>query len=101
MSKNKGPDIKIIKELIRESGIEAASSQEGVLRVSDFRIDGDFEKGKIELDIYLDAVYGYKIPAVSWDVQTAVKSAVRTASGIDAEKIDIHIQGVGVRKEEQ
>ena len=94
MSKDKGPDIKIVRELIEDSGTAAAASVDGVSRVIDFKIDGDIDKGEAEISIYIDVVFGYKIPAVSWDVQYAVKSAVKTAVGYDVKTIDIHIQGV-------
>ena len=94
MSKDKGPDIKIIRELMERSGARAAASVEGVSRVIDFKVDGDPEKGDVEIDVYMDAAFGYKIPAVSWDVQSAVKVAVKNAVGYDVKKIDIHIQGV-------
>lgn len=94
MSKEKGPDIKIVRELMTESGTSAAEGCEGVSRVIDFRIDGDIEKGEAEISVYIDVVFGYKIPAVSWDVQTAVKIAVKNSVGYDVKRIDIHIQGV-------
>ena len=99
MSKDKGPDSKIIKELIIESAYEAASGTDGVFSVLDVKADGDTDLKAVELKIYLEVIYGYKIPAVSWDVQNAVKIAVKNASGYTAVKIDIHIQGVGIRKD--
>ena len=100
MSKEKGPDIKILKELIEEAGREAAASCDGVFDVLDFKTDGDPGKKDLELSVYIEVEYGHKIPAVSWDVQSAVKAAVKASAGCDAEKIDIHIQGVGKKKED-
>ena len=100
MSKDKGPDIKIIKELIYEASLEAAASVDGVHRVLDIKTDPDTDKGTCEVDVFIEVTYGCKIPAVSWDVQSAVKAGVRTASQYDANKIDIHIQGVGKGKSE-
>ncbi len=94
MSKDKGPDIKILRELMTDSGTEAAENCKGVSRVIDFKIDGDLDKGEAEITVFIDVVFGYKIPAVSWDVQSAVKIAVKNAVGFDVKKIDIHIQGV-------
>lgn len=94
MSKDKGPDIKILKELITESGTSAAESCKGVSRVIDFKAEGDLDKGEAEITVYIDVIFGFKIPAVSWDVQSAVKIALKNAVGYDAKKIDIHIQGV-------
>ena len=100
MSKEKGPDNKIIKELITESALQAASSIEGISKVLDVRADGDPDQKTVELKIYIEVIYGYKIPAVSWDVQNAVKAAVKNSSGYKAQKIDIHIQGVNEARED-
>ena len=97
MSKDKGPDNKIIRELIEESSEEAALKVDGVSQVLDIKLDGDPDNKTVELKIYINVFYGYKIPAVSWDVQNAVKIAVRTSAGYDATTIDIHIQGVDVK----
>ncbi|MCR4709864.1 MAG: Asp23/Gls24 family envelope stress response protein [Clostridiales bacterium] len=94
MSKEKGPDNKIIRELILESGLEAASKVDGIFKVLDVRADSDPDSKTVELKIYIEVFYGYKIPAVSWDVQNAVRTAVKNATGYKADKIDIHIQGV-------
>ena len=99
MSKDKGPDIKILRELMAGAGTRAAENCEGVSRALDYKIDGDVEKGAAEIIVYIDVVYGYKIPAVSWDVQSAVKIAVKNAVGYDVKKIDIYIQGVTKNKE--
>ena len=94
MSKEKGPDNRIIKELILENSMEAAASADGISRILDVKSDEDFDRKTVELKIFIEVFYGYKIPAVSWDVQNAVKTAVKNATGYKAEKIDIHIQGV-------
>ena len=101
MSKDKGPDNKIIKELIYESSFDAASRVEGISRVLDVKADGEPDKKTVELKIYIEVIYGYKIPAVSWDVQNAVKAAVKTATGYKADRIDIHIQGVSKDKAQE
>lgn len=101
MPKDKGPDIKILKELIVESGTEAAAACEGVSRVLDFKLDGDVDKGNAEISVYIDVIFGYKIPAVSWDIQSAVKAAVKNSVGLDIKKIDIHIQGINKDIKEQ
>ena len=67
---------------------------DGVSQVLDIKLDGDPDSKTVDMKIYINVVYGYKIPAVSWDVQNAVKIAVRTVTGYDAKTIDIHIQGV-------
>ncbi len=99
MPKDKGPDYKIIRELIEESAARYAMTAEGVARVNDVKSDMDQDLKTAELKIYLDVIFGCSIPSVSWDVQNAVKEGVKTASGYEAEKIDIYIQGVAPEKE--
>ncbi|MBR5739873.1 MAG: Asp23/Gls24 family envelope stress response protein [Firmicutes bacterium] len=99
MSKDKGPDNKLIRELIEESASRSALEVDGVAEVNDVKSDMDQDLKTAELKIYLDVYFGFGIPSVSWDVQNAVKAGVKTASGYDAEKIDIYIQGVVPKKE--
>ncbi len=101
MPKDKGPDNKLIRELIEESAARAAIGVEGVAEVNDVKSDMDQDLRHTELKIYLDVSFGYSIPSVSWDVQNAVKAGVKTASEYDAEKIDIYIQGVAPKKEKE
>ncbi|MBQ5441823.1 MAG: Asp23/Gls24 family envelope stress response protein [Firmicutes bacterium] len=94
MSKEKGPDNKIIRELIIESSIDATASIDGISKVLEVKADTEPDEKTAELKISIDVKYGYKIPAVSWDVQNAVKAAVKNSAGYKAQKIDIHIHGV-------
>ncbi|MBQ7703592.1 MAG: Asp23/Gls24 family envelope stress response protein [Firmicutes bacterium] len=99
MPKEKGPDNRLIRELIEESAARTALEVEGVAEVNDVKSDMDQDMKQAELKIYLDVTFGCSIPSVSWDVQEAVKAGVKTASGYNAEKIDIYIQGVAPKKE--
>lgn len=99
MPKEKGPDNKIIRELIEESAARSALTVDGVATVNDVKSDMDQDMKNAELKIYIDVVFGYSIPSVSWDVQNAVKAGVKAASEYDADKIDIYIQGVSPVKE--
>ena len=94
MAKDRKADIKIIKELIEESSLRAASSVEGVAEAEDVKTDLDSDNKSVAVKMLIDVIYGFKIPAVSWDVQTAVKNEIKNSTGYDATKIDIHIRGV-------
>ena len=98
MAKDKGPDNKIIRELIEESTARSALEVNGVSAINDVKSDMDQDMKTAELKIYLDVTFGCSIPSVSWDVQEAVKTGVKTASGYDADKIDIYIQGVAPKE---
>ena len=100
MAKDKGPDKDIIKELIFDSARDAALETEGVCDVLDVKGDIDHSQKKVELKIYIYVYFGSKIPAVSWDVQNAVKNAVKSSADFTASSIDIHIQGIQKRKDQ-
>lgn len=46
----------------------------------------------IDLDIIVD--YGAKIPDISWEIQENVKNNIETMTGLTADKVNIHVEGV-------
>ena len=62
------------------------------------RVDQD--KEKIRVDVYLNALFGYKIPQIAWDVQENVKREVEELTGKTVEAVNIHVQGVSFRETE-
>lgn len=46
----------------------------------------------VDLDIIVD--YGTKIPDVSWEIQENVKNNIETMTGLVADKVNIHVEGV-------
>lgn len=60
----------------------------------------EMKEQEVALDLYLIVEYGAKIPDVALEVQQAVKNSVETMTGLTATKIDIHVQGVKMEKEE-
>ncbi len=55
--------------------------------------DGDVS---IELAIIVD--FGSSIPEVTNQVQTKVKSAIETMTGLSVDEVNIHVSGVNVKK---
>jgi uncharacterized alkaline shock family protein YloU len=49
---------------------------------------------KADLDIYIVVEFGVAIQKVAQDVQNSVKTAVETMTGLKADIINIHVQGV-------
>ncbi len=49
---------------------------------------------KADLDIYIVVEFGVAIQKVAQDVQKSVKTAVETMTGLKADVINIHVQGV-------
>jgi uncharacterized alkaline shock family protein YloU len=59
------------------------------------------EVGKEEcaVDLYIIVEYGSEIPAMTQKIQSNVKKAVETMTGLRVVETNIHIQGVRVSKE--
>lgn len=53
----------------------------------------------IDLSVIVD--YGVRIPEVAQRVQENVKQAVESMTGLDAVEINIHIQGISFRSEQE
>jgi len=51
-----------------------------------------------KIDIYLVIDFGYPIPQVAADVQSEVKQAVETMTGLNVTVVNVHIVGVQLKK---
>ncbi len=59
----------------------------------------DINEQEVIIDLFIVVEYGSRIPEVAWEIQEKVKKSVETMTGLDASKINIHIQGVKIEKE--
>ncbi len=98
MAVNKKQENKIKLELARDAGFDAAYGVEGVFSVNDIRGEQANNSDMYTAAIYIDICYGYRIPEVAWNVQTAFINAVKRATGMNVSRADIHIQGVGIKE---
>ncbi|WDV47939.1 Asp23/Gls24 family envelope stress response protein [Clostridiaceae bacterium M8S5] len=62
------------------------------------KVSLDNSTTKVDLHVIVD--YGSKIPEVSWKVQESVKNAIETMTGLEVLEVNIHVQGVKIKKEE-
>lgn len=46
------------------------------------------------IDVYIIVDYGVRIPELAWEVQESVKNNVETMTGLEVDKVNIHIEGV-------
>lgn len=53
---------------------------------------------KITADIYITVYYGVKIPDLAWEIQQNTIAEVKKKLGINIEEVNIHVQGVSMRK---
>ena len=60
----------------------------------------DIKDNNVILDLNVIIEYGVKIPEVAWEIQEAVKKAVESMTGLDVEKVNIHVVGIDVPKVE-
>ncbi|MBQ6530796.1 MAG: Asp23/Gls24 family envelope stress response protein [Clostridia bacterium] len=51
------------------------------------------------IDLYIVVDYGVRIPELAWEVQENVKNNIETMTGLDVQKVNIHIEGVSFEKE--
>ncbi|MBR5129442.1 MAG: Asp23/Gls24 family envelope stress response protein [Firmicutes bacterium] len=107
---------KISEELITLTAINATLGVSGVNHLTDNLADnitkkivgkGDKSKGiKVSknkddlyvIDVYIVADYGYNIPQLAWDIQSAIKEQVQKTINQKIGAVNIHIQGVTLPK---
>lgn len=46
------------------------------------------------IDLYIIVKFGARIPDVAWSIQENVKKAVESMTGLEAVKVNVHVQGV-------
>lgn len=52
------------------------------------------EEGKVTADIYIYLEYGVNVPAVSMDIQRAVKTAIYNYAEVEVTAVNIHVNGI-------
>ena len=57
------------------------------------------EEEGLGIDIYLNVEFGARIPDLAWEVQSSVKEAVESVTGIAVQMVNIHVQGVNLQKD--
>ncbi len=55
----------------------------------------------VKIDIYIVVDYGVRIPELAWEIQENVKNNVETMTGLNVEKVNIHIEGVNFDKSDE
>jgi uncharacterized alkaline shock family protein YloU len=46
------------------------------------------------IDLYIVVKFGARIPDVAWSIQENVKKAIESMTGLEAAKVNVHVQGV-------
>lgn len=55
----------------------------------------------VVIDLYIIVDYGVRIPELAWEIQENVKNSVETMTGLNVDKVNIHIEGVSFAKSKQ
>ena len=55
------------------------------------------EEEGLGIDIYLNVEFGARIPDLAWEVQSSVKEAVESVTGLAVQMVNIHVQGVNLQ----
>ena len=56
---------------------------------------------KVNIDLFVNVLYGVRIPDVAWAAQNAVKSAVENMTGLEVEAVNINVQGIIFEKDKK
>lgn len=57
------------------------------------------EEAKIDVNIVVE--YGVRIPEIAFEIQTKVKKAVETMTGLNVAEVNVHVQGVNTNIEKK
>ena len=91
------------------TGIEGVSSMNGTIAGGLVELFGvkknnakgikvEIDENNVTIDIHISVVYGYKIPEIAWEIQEKVKASVEDITGLNVEKVNIHVDGISVEK---
>ncbi len=111
-------NIKISVDVVSTIAGIAASEIEGVSCMYTSFVDGvvqrlgakknaskgvkvDMGPDSVGIDLYIIVEYGVKIPELAWSIQENVKTNVESMTGLQVSKVNIHIEGISFKKEDQ
>lgn len=52
------------------------------------------EDGQIVIDVFCSVKYGYAIPKVAKDIQSAIRQAILTMTSIETSEVNVHITAI-------
>lgn len=62
-------------------------------------VRAEISENDVVIDLYIVVDYGVRIPELAWEIQENVKNNVETMTGMNVEKVNIHIEGVSFENE--
>lgn len=64
-------------------------------------IKAEIDGNNVKIDVNIIVNYGVRIPDVAFDIQNKVKQSVETMTGLKANEVNVHVQGVNIEKTEE
>ena len=61
----------------------------------------EMKENSVVIDLYIIVDYGIRIPELAWEIQENVKNSVESMTGLTAERVNIHVDGVSFAKEKK
>ncbi len=115
VEENKGGKVTFANEVIAIIASLAAGEVKGIAGMSGSTFDGlteklgrkSYTKGvKVEVgteeaavDLFVTVKYGFKIQDVCAEIQTAVKNAIETMTGLRVVEVNVNVTGIQLEKE--
>ncbi|MDR1392130.1 MAG: Asp23/Gls24 family envelope stress response protein [Clostridiales bacterium] len=56
---------------------------------------------EVVIDLFVIIEYDVQIPQVAWKVQERVKSKVEEATGLNVISVNVHVEGINIKKDDQ
>lgn len=54
----------------------------------------DLEDGRVSLELFVEVIYGIKIPSAAWKLQENVKKRIEQETDYKVEHVNVHVQRV-------
>ena len=105
--------VKISEEVIADITAVAVSEVDGVLGICDQKggifgikasakgVKADIREGIVDIDVDIVVSFGVKMQDVSMELQSKIKKAVESMTGLVASKINVCIKGIEFPKEDK
>ena len=61
----------------------------------------EMKDDSVSVDLYIIVEYGIRIPELAWEIQENVKTSIESMTGLNVEKVNIHVDGVSFAKKEK
>lgn len=61
----------------------------------------EMKEKSVVIDLYIVVDYGVRVPELAWEIQESVKNNIETMTGLEVERVNIHVEGVSFEKQKK